>query len=129
MRHALDDRRVRHREQVGGPEAQPESSQSLSEGMGWANYHLFSLHGGGSENFNASEPDNISSDVRRSRGPRGRRTALLRRELESEQNFACRLARENSRELGATVLVAAASISAAYLFREAFVHIIFFVKV
>mmetsp|Transcript_18539 Transcript_18539/g.37767 ORF Transcript_18539/g.37767 Transcript_18539/m.37767 type:complete len:518 (-) Transcript_18539:224-1777(-) len=84
---------------IGGPSGQPESSQALSEGMGWANYHLFELHGSSEDG--------------------GRR-----RELETELEYSCRLARESPRELGSTVIMAVAATAGSFFGREAMVRLL-----
>lgn len=89
---------------IGGPNGQPESSQALSEGLGWANFHVFTLT---EEDEEASSP---------SQQQQHRRAQL---EGESETEWACRVAEQGPRELGATVLMAAAALLGSFFGREA----------
>ncbi len=89
---------------IGGPNGQPESSQALSEGMSWANYHVFSL----------SSDEDEEGGGRRS----GRRRARRQLEGETETEYMCRLAREGPRELGATVVMAFAAFAGSFFGRE-----------
>jgi len=109
---------------IGGPQGQPESSQALSEGMGWANYHLFSLNGD-SEDEEDENVLNATGDSRRRRGQGMRRT---QREGEGDRDYFCRLAAEDPAELGATVLMSVAATVGAFFGRSGVVRLLWFYR-